>query len=391
MERYEDLYGVRGHITSLKHFRPETAPDEWEKYALNKFEQEAQEIFEFTDIEGKLYFRLMSPMIAKKECLKCHGHQGYKVGDVRGGVSVSVPMAPYLANQKRQIIVYAITFAILWVLGFTGINLATRGLRSRIRERDKAKEDLQKAHDELELRVEKRTAKLKGVNEQLGQEIEERNLAEEALRENKERLETLLHSLPFGILIMDYETHKIVEANPQAVLMIGAPADQIIGSDCHKFIYPAEKGECPVTDLGLDIDNSERELLTATGEKLPVLKTVIPIELDGRKCLIECFIDITDRKHAEAERVGKEKLQGIIEMSGAVCHELNQPLQSISAYSELLMMDIDKENPSHEQIEKIKGQVDRMGEITKKLMRVTKYETKSYLRGQIIDIDKASK
>ena len=232
---------------------------------------------------------------------------------------------------------------------------------------------------------------MKGVNEQLRQEIEERNLVAEALRENKERLETLLHSLPFGILIMDSETHKIVEANPQAVLMIGAPAEQIIGSDSHKFICPAEKGACSVTDLGQDIDNSERELLTATGEKLPVLKTVIPIELDGRNCLIECFIDITDRKHAEAERVGREKLQSIIEMSGAVCHELNQPLQSISAYSELLMMDIDKENPSHEQIEKIKGQVDRMGEITKKLMRITKYETKGYLRGQIIDIDKASK
>ncbi len=212
-----------------------------------------------------------------------------------------------------------------------------------------------------------------------------------ALRENKERLETMLHSLPFGILIMDTETLKIVDANPQAVLMIGAPADQIIGSDCHKFICPTEKRECPVTDPGQDIDNSERELLTATGEKLPVLKTAIPIELDGRNCLIECFIDITDRKHAEAERMGREKLQGIIEMSGAVCHELNQPLQSISTYSELLMMDMKKEDQSYGQIEKIKGQVDRMGEITKKLMRMTKYETKGYLRGKIIDIDKASK
>ena len=85
-------------------------------YALKKFEQEAQEIFEFTDIDAKPYFRLMSPMIAKKECLKCHGHQGYKVGDVRGGVSGSVPMAPYLANQKRQTIVYVISGVRLLIL-----------------------------------------------------------------------------------------------------------------------------------------------------------------------------------------------------------------------------------------------------------------------------------
>ena len=84
MENYESLYGVRGHITSLKHFREETAPDEWEKSALQGFESGAKEIFEFTEIDGKSYFRYMSPMIAKEGCLKCHGHQGYKMGDVRG-------------------------------------------------------------------------------------------------------------------------------------------------------------------------------------------------------------------------------------------------------------------------------------------------------------------
>ena len=78
-------------------------------------------------------------------------------------------------------------------------------------------------------------------------------------------------------------------------------------------------------------------------------------------------------------------------MAGAVCHEFNQPLQSISTYSELLMMEIDKKNPTYEKIKEIKGQVARMGGITKKLMHITKYETKGYLMGQIIDIDKASK
>ena len=99
MEEYETLYGVRGHITSLKYFRPETAPDEWEKFALQKFEKGTKEISEFTKIDGKPYYRYMSPMTTKTGCLKCHGHQGYKVGDVRGGVSVSIPMTPYLVNN----------------------------------------------------------------------------------------------------------------------------------------------------------------------------------------------------------------------------------------------------------------------------------------------------
>ena len=90
MEEYEDLFGVRGHITSIKHYRPETAPDEWERSALMAFERGDKEVSEFTEIEGKPYLRLMQPMIAKKSCLKCHAKKDYKMGDVRGGVSISV-------------------------------------------------------------------------------------------------------------------------------------------------------------------------------------------------------------------------------------------------------------------------------------------------------------
>ena len=161
MERYESLYGVRGHITSLKHFRPETAPDEWEKSALREFELGAKELSEFTEIDEKPYFRYMSPMILKKDCLKCHGHQGYKVGDVRGGVSVSVPMASYQNNQRRQTITYAFSLGLLWLLGVIGLSWANRGLKNRSRERDRAEAELQKAHNELEKRVRERTADLK--------------------------------------------------------------------------------------------------------------------------------------------------------------------------------------------------------------------------------------
>ena len=77
-------------------------------------------------------------------------------------------------------------------------------------------------------------------------------------------------------------------------------------------------------------------------------------------------------------------------MAGAVCHELNQPLQVVSGNTELLLMDITEDNPLYGNIKTIKEQVHLMGEITKKLMKVTKYRTKDYLTSKIIDIDKAS-
>ena len=77
-------------------------------------------------------------------------------------------------------------------------------------------------------------------------------------------------------------------------------------------------------------------------------------------------------------------------MAGAVCHELNQPMQGISGYSELLLMHVSEDSPLHEKLKKIIEQINRMGKITNKLTRITYYEAKDYLKGKIVDIDKAS-
>jgi signal transduction histidine kinase len=96
------------------------------------------------------------------------------------------------------------------------------------------------------------------------------------------------------------------------------------------------------------------------------------------------------RKRAEEERLRSKKLQGIVEMAGSVCHEMNQPLQVISGLSELLLVEVPEDNPLYSNLQKIIEQTDRMGEITGKLMNITKYETKGYLKGKIVDIDKAA-
>ena len=93
-----------------------------------------------------------------------------------------------------------------------------------------------------------------------------------------------------------------------------------------------------------------------------------------------------------AERLFKEeKLRGVLEIAGAVCHELNQPLQVISGISELLLMENFEDNRQHSDIRKIRDQVFRMAEITKKLMGITRYSAKDYVgKTMIFDIDKAS-
>jgi signal transduction histidine kinase len=101
---------------------------------------------------------------------------------------------------------------------------------------------------------------------------------------------------------------------------------------------------------------------------------------------------VTKEMRAEEERVMREKLQALLETAGAICHELNQPIQAASGYSEVLLMKLEKDDPSYEKIKKISKMTKKMGNITKKLMRTTRYETKEYLKGfKIVDIDRSSK
>ena len=102
-------------------------------------------------------------------------------------------------------------------------------------------------------------------------------------------------------------------------------------------------------------------------------------------------ISMKKRRQLEEERLQRERLEGVIEMAGAACHELAQPLQSLTGYSHLLLTDLSEDNPLFGEIKKIQGMVNQLGQITKKIMHITRYETKEYIKGyKIIDIDKAS-
>jgi PAS domain S-box-containing protein len=125
-------------------------------------------------------------------------------------------------------------------------------------------------------------------------------MRQEELRESKQRIQTILNSIQSGVLVIDALTHTIIEVNPAAADMIGLPLEKILNNVCHRFVCPNAAGACPITDKQKVVDRSECVLLCANGIQKQVLKTVIPIILGGRNCLLESFIDITDRKEAEA-------------------------------------------------------------------------------------------
>ena len=100
------------HITSLNLMNPGNKPDAFETQALTAFEKGDRERFAEAQVNGSTIFRYMAPLYVEEPCLKCHAKQGYKVGDVRGGVSVTFNIDAVRKHLQRNRL-YTITLFVL--------------------------------------------------------------------------------------------------------------------------------------------------------------------------------------------------------------------------------------------------------------------------------------
>ena len=154
------------------------------------------------------------------------------------------------------------------------------------------------------------------------------------LEESESYLKTLLGILPVGIITVDAENHRILDINGFAAQMSGRAREEVVGHICHGFICPAEVSRCPITDLGKQVDQSERVLLGAAGRKIPVLKTVSPVKRAGRPVLVESFVDLrTVREKEGAEAASRAKSEFLANMS----HEIRTPMNGIIGMANLLL------------------------------------------------------
>ena len=106
----------------------------------------------------------------------------------------------------------------------------------------------------------------------------------------------ILNSQGFGLIIIDGDTSQIVYANSKLFEMSGFLPENIIGKKCNNLLCPAQENACPIRDLGQTVDNSERVMFNKDGEKIPIIKTVIPINKNGKKYFVESLIDISLQK-----------------------------------------------------------------------------------------------
>ncbi len=123
---------IKFHITSLKPIRPQNKADSWETIQLNKFETGATEFIEY--IENDSAYRYMAALPVKSVCMKCHEEQGYKVGDIRGGISITIKGVKYKELVFRQKVSILIFHSIIFMIGIVSILLFQRYSKTQFKK-----------------------------------------------------------------------------------------------------------------------------------------------------------------------------------------------------------------------------------------------------------------
>ncbi|NOY12928.1 MAG: DUF3365 domain-containing protein [Deltaproteobacteria bacterium] len=245
--------GIQGHLTSLNPLRPENAADPWETKGLEQFAAgRSGKVVEKLEIDGEPYLRAIYPLVTEKRCLKCHAKQGDKVGDIRGGISISVPLRPYLSIYADARNTLFATLTVPWLFGLGLLFWSTKVIRKQLIT-------LEASH-------------LKAANAEV-------------------RYRELFNGAEYGIAIIDQEQGTIIECNRKLSELIGRPQEELSGAP--QDILP------DIEDLETTISGKQIEVPTPTGDNyfIEVKKRII--QLGGKPAEEILFYDRTDEKKSE--------------------------------------------------------------------------------------------
>jgi len=348
MAAQNSKYGSLGHITSLRPLRPENAPDEWEKIALNHLKQGEVEVAELALIGTATYLRFMRPLVMEESCRKCHTDEEDRVGEMRGGISVSIPWEPYRQALLQVTPFHGLSYAGLWLLGLTGIGFSRKRLREHLRKRRQDEERLRQSEEKYRLLAEGTAA------------------------------------IPWEFdLIADRWTYIA----PQVATVLGYPpaewtgfkfwADHIHEEDRERAVNYCRTS----TEKGEAHDFAYRFLKKNGG--IAWLRDVVSVELkNGRPHKLRgVMIDLSEHRLLEEKL---RKMEAVGTLAAGVAHDFNNILTSLVSFATLVKRRHLEDAVSQDYLQEILDGVHRAAELTRGLLT---FSRKQQIRMQAEDLN----
>ena len=252
------------------------------------------------------------------------------------------------------------------------------------------------------LRIALNDAKLRihSMEEERNRRDTSRESTEDRLRGYLQLLDALINTIPNPIYFKDAQGVFQGCNRVFAKSILGLTRDCIIGvrpQALPEQIPPElaatyQRHEFKMVQKGLP-HTFEAQVRCADGSLRDFLFSLAPIQNQEEEPIgsVAVLSDLTEQNRAARDRAHREKIEGVLETAGGVCHEFNQPLQALSGYLELITMKSKGVEGLAAYVAKALEQIERMRSITAKLQGITHYETMEYAdKTKIIDIHKSS-
>jgi len=286
--------GMVLHLTSLKPLNPANAANEWESAALQSFAQGETEHSAFVEEGGHTYSRYLAPLRVVQACIPCHKKQGYKLGDISGGLSVVFPADPFLVPLQAEKRNLEIAHFALWLL-LSGVSLF---LLMRLRQQMFL---LQEAGEQQEKRLGLRTAELQ-------EQAQERAQAEAKMRQ-------IVNSFEGGVYGVD-PAGNCTFCNPAALRLLGyQDISEVLGRNMHGLVHAAcqdmnrqPSGVCRLNTYrdGMTAHVEDDVFWRADGSAMPTEYRSHPIFFDGNVIgAVVTFAGIAERLEMQKDMWNK--------------------------------------------------------------------------------------
>ncbi len=223
---------------------------------------------------------------------------------------------------------------------------------------------------------------------------------EAELVQTKDSLQRVIDSSVDAIISADLKG-RVVLFNRAAERIYGRSSAEVVGSNV-RTLYPdgtAQRIMSLIREGNGRVEGLKVDIIDADGESVPVSFSGALIFEGGTAVgSVGIFTDLREKmrmeqrlQQAQEQILAQERQAIVAELAGAAAHELNQPLTSVLNYATLLRRLLPLGTPAASAAEVIEGEAERMAEIVRKIGKITKYETKSYVGKQkILDLDRAS-
>jgi len=316
------------HITSLKPVNPNNSPNDFEVRALKSFvnktpDKKYLEFYRTEKIKNKPYFRYFGPLFTEVSCLNCHATHGYKVGDIRGGISIILPLESVEKAKQRNYVLMVLSgliaiIVIVLVINFLIHRIVIKPVQ-KIENATKALEDGNFVPIKIENNDE--IGDLAEAFQSMRHKIQRYT---KNLQQSEEKYRTLINCSAEAVLIIS-DKNIIVDANNSIMALSQYKIEEIVNNPADVlFTLPAVKMKKK--------ERFETSLKCKDGTTTPI-EIYISSEnfaINGEANYSLFYLhDLSERKRMEKIMIDTEKMFALNQLSAGIAHEIRNPLFSV--------------------------------------------------------------